>query len=100
MDWCGIKKKSLKKIVEECNKYIPVLEEVENKKIDNNGNNNILIEGDNFHALEVLNYTHHELIDLIYIDPPYNTGNKDFQYIDIDDGYRDIVNGWILCIKD
>lgn len=86
------KEKEPEKIVEECNKYIPVLEEVENKKIDNNGNNNILIEGDNFHALEVLNYTHHELIDLIYIDPPYNTGNKDFQYndkyIDIDDGYR------------
>lgn len=86
------KEKEPEKIVEECNKYIPVLEEVENKKIDNSGNNNILIEGDNFHALEVLNYTHHELIDLIYIDPPYNTGNKDFQYndkyIDIDDGYR------------
>lgn len=86
------KEKEPEKIVEECNKYIPVLEEVENKKIDNNGNNNILIEGDNFHVLEVLNYTHHELIDLIYIDPPYNTGNKDFQYndkyIDIDDGYR------------
>lgn len=86
------KEKEPEKIVEECNKYIPILEEVENKKIDNNGNNNILIEGDNFHALEVLNYTHHELIDLIYIDPPYNTGNKDFQYndkyIDIDDGYR------------
>lgn len=86
------KEKEPEKIVEECNKYIPVLEEVENKKIDNNGNNNILIEGDNFHALEVLNYTHHELIDLIYIDPPYNTGNNDFQYndkyIDIDDGYR------------
>lgn len=86
------KEEEPEKIVEECNKYIPVLEEVENKKIDNNGNNNILIEGDNFHALEVLNYTHHELIDLIYIDPPYNTGNKDFQYndkyIDIDDGYR------------
>ncbi len=43
---------------------------------------NILIEGDNFHSLSVLNYTHRKKIDVIYIDPPYNTGNKDFIYND------------------
>ncbi len=37
---------------------------------------NILIEGDNYRALQILNYTHNEKIDVIYIDPPYNTGNK------------------------
>lgn len=86
------KEKEPEKIVEECNKYIPVLKEVENKKIENDGDNNILIEGDNFHSLCVLNYTHRESIDVIYIDPPYNTGNRDFiyndNYIEIEDGYR------------
>lgn len=86
------KEKEPEKIVEECNQYIPVLTENENRKIENNGENNILIEGDNFHALSVLNYTHHESIDVIYIDPPYNTGNEDFvyndNYIDNEDGYR------------
>ena len=42
----------------------------------------ILIEGDNFHSLTCLNYTHHGKIDVIYIDPPYNTGNDDFVYRD------------------
>lgn len=50
-----------------------------------------MIEGDNYHALEILNYTHKEKIDVIYIDPPYNKG-KDFKYgdkwIDKEDGYR------------
>lgn len=86
------KEKEPEKIVEECNKYIPVLKEVNNKNINNDGDNNILIEGDNFHSLTVLNYTHKERIDVIYIDPPYNTGNNDFMYndkfIDEDDGYR------------
>ncbi len=53
---------------------------------------NILIEGDNYHALTLLQATHKEKIDVIYIDPPYNTGNKDFKYndryVDIEDGYR------------
>jgi len=42
----------------------------------------ILIEGDNYHALTCLNYTHKGKIDLIYIDPPYNTGNDGFKYKD------------------
>lgn len=55
-------------------------------------NKNILIEGDNYHALEILQYTHKGKIDVIYIDPPYNTGKKDFKYndkwIDETDGFR------------
>ncbi len=86
------KEKEPEKIVVECDKKIPILKEIKKKAINNGGHNNILIEGDNFHALSVLNYTHKESIDVIYIDPPYNTGKKDFiyndKYIDEDDGYR------------
>ena len=41
---------------------------------------NLMIEGDNYHALTCLNYTHQGKIDVIYIDPPYNTGAKDWKY--------------------
>lgn len=54
--------------------------------------NHILIEGDNLEALTTLSYTHEGAIDVIYIDPPYNTGNKDFIYndkfVDAEDEYR------------
>lgn len=43
---------------------------------------NLLIEGDNKDALRVLVSTHRHAIDCIYIDPPYNTGNRDFIYND------------------
>lgn len=81
-------------VVEQCKRELPVLKEVKNKAIakDKNGLVNILIEGDNYHALSVLNYTHKGKIDVIYIDPPYNTGAKDWKYnnafVDINDGYR------------
>ncbi|POH73450.1 site-specific DNA-methyltransferase [Arthrobacter glacialis] len=42
----------------------------------------VVINGENFHALEMLGYTHPESVNLIYIDPPYNTGNKTWQYND------------------
>lgn len=42
----------------------------------------LLIEGENYHALTCLNYTHKEKIDVIYIDPPYNTGSDGFRYKD------------------
>ncbi len=73
---------------------LPVLREIKNKEIITNSSYgvNILIEGDNYHVLSVLNYTHQNAIDLIYIDPPYNTGNNDFKYndsyVDKEDGYR------------
>ncbi|MDD5544941.1 MAG: site-specific DNA-methyltransferase [Acidobacteriia bacterium] len=81
-------------VVELCKTELPVLKEVKNKAITKgkNGPVNILIEGDNYHALSVLNYTHKGKIDVIYIDPPYNTGAKDWKYnndfVDINDGYR------------
>ena len=73
---------------------LPALKEVVKKRIDDDESkpNNILIEGDNYHALSVLNYTHQRKIDLIYIDPPYNTGNNDFIYsdrfVDREDSWR------------
>jgi len=73
---------------------LPVLKEVKNKEINTNSALpiNILIEGDNYHALSVLNYTHQGKVDVIYIDPPYNTGKNDFKYndkwIDENDSYR------------
>ncbi|MFA7285962.1 MAG: site-specific DNA-methyltransferase [Candidatus Paceibacterota bacterium] len=77
-----------------CEKQIPVLEKIKDRKIvtDNTSRTNFLIEGDNYHALSVLNYTHKGKIDVIYIDPPYNTGNKDFiyndDYVDREDSFR------------
>ena len=73
---------------------LPVLKKVKGKEIKTDPSKpvNILIEGDNYHALSVLNYTHQGKIDVIYIDPPYNTDNKDFKYndrwIDKNDSYR------------
>ncbi|OLI20181.1 site-specific DNA-methyltransferase [Xanthomonas oryzae] len=43
---------------------------------------NLIIEGDNYDALRALRMTHKGAIRCIYIDPPYNTGNKDFVYND------------------
>jgi len=77
-----------------CKEKLPVLKEVKNNEIitDKEKPVNLLIEGDNYHALSVLNYTHAKKVDVIYIDPPYNTGNKDFifndHYVDKEDAYR------------
>ncbi len=53
---------------------------------------NLIIEGDNFDALRALRMTHAGRVKCIYIDPPYNTGNRDFIYndrfVDKDDNYR------------
>jgi adenine-specific DNA-methyltransferase len=81
-------------IVIQCQENVPVLKEVKTRRIIKNDQspNNLLIEGDNYHALCVLNYTHKKNIDLIYIDPPYNTGAKNWKYnndyVDKDDEYR------------
>lgn len=70
----------------------PVLTEEKDLFIDNGGQINFLIEGDNLAALQLLEKTHKGKIDLIYIDPPYNTGNKDFVYddnfVDANDTFR------------
>jgi len=51
-----------------------------------------VINGENFHVLKALTYTHRGKIDVIYIDPPYNTGAKDWKYnndyVEGDDLYR------------
>ena len=52
---------------------------------------NFLLEGDNLHSLYLLEKTHRGKIDVIYIDPPYNTGNEDFIY---DDALIDTVDGF------
>ncbi|MDE6553758.1 MAG: site-specific DNA-methyltransferase [Muribaculaceae bacterium] len=74
---------------------LPVLVEDKDRALTEAGPdapNHILIEGDNLEALTTLAYTHAGKIDVIYIDPPYNTGNKDFiyndSYVDNEDSYR------------
>ena len=62
--------------------HTPVLTEDGSLFIDNGGQMNFLIEGDNLASLQLLEKTHKGKIDLIYIDPPYNTGKKDFRYDD------------------
>ncbi len=71
---------------------LPVLIEDKDRALIDAGSdapNHILIEGDNLEALTTLAYTHEGKIDVIYIDPPYNTGNKDFVY---NDDYVDAEN--------
>lgn len=86
--------KTKEQFEKEAENALPVLKEVEGKEIktDMQQPTNILIEGDNYHALSVLNYTHQGKIDVIYIDPPYNTGGRDFKfndnYVDKTDTYR------------
>ena len=81
-------------VIEDCKTKLPVLKEIESKTIikDKNQPTNLIIEGDNYHALSVLNYTHKEKIDVIYIDPPFNTGNKSWRYnnqfVEKDDNFR------------
>lgn len=72
----------------------PVFTEDKEREISalSEGRYNFLLEGDNLHSLRLLSKTHRNLIDFIYIDPPYNTGNNDFTYADRivgrDDGFR------------
>lgn len=72
--------------------HTPVLTEDSSLFIDNGGQMNFLIEGDNLASLKLLEKTHRGKIDLIYIDPPYNTGSQDFIYddcyVDTEDGFR------------
>jgi adenine-specific DNA-methyltransferase len=81
-------------VAELCKEKLPVLTEDTSKEIETDKENpvNILIEGDNYHALSVLNYTHAGKVDVIYIDPPYNTGAKTWKYnndyVDADDAFR------------
>lgn len=80
-------------VAEMCKTQLPVLKEIKDKELNNfDGPTNIIIEGDNYHSLSVLNYTHSKSVDVIYIDPPYNTGNRSWKYnnkyVDEDDSYK------------
>jgi len=64
---------------------LPVLVDVPERYVEGaspDSPHHVLIEGDNYNALTALQYTHAGKVDVIYIDPPYNTGNKDFSYQD------------------
>ena len=83
---------------------IPVFSEDINKGIDllEDESCHFLLEGDNLHSLYLLEKTHRNQIDVIYIDPPYNTGNKDFIYDDDiigdDDGFSH--SKWLSFMKE
>lgn len=72
--------------------HTPVLTEEADLFIDHGGQMNFLLEGDNLAALKLLEKTHRGKIKMIYIDPPYNTANKDFAYddtrVDLTDTFR------------
>ena len=72
------------RVDKELENQIPTFEEIKDKEIVSRPNEkfNFLLEGDNLHSLYLLEKTHKEKIDVIYIDPPYNTGNNDFTYGD------------------
>lgn len=83
------------KFEQESENALPILEVIKSKEIkevDKSKPTNVFIEGDNYHALSVLNFTHHGRVDVIYIDPPYNTGAKDWKYnnryVDDSDSFR------------
>ena len=83
---------------------IPVFIEDKNRKIVGNADSddyNFLLEGDNLHSLHLLEKTHTGKIDVIYIDPPYNTGAKNWKYnnnyIDSNDAYKH--SKWISMMK-
>jgi len=80
---------------------IPFLNEEKDLFVDNGGNVNFLIEGDNLASLHLLEKTHREKIDVIYIDPPYNTGAKNWKYnndyVDGNDTFRH--SKWLSFMK-
>ena len=73
-------------VEEQLRSMLPVFKEIKERAIiseNTDAPNHILIEGDNLHALTALSYTHEGKIDVIYIDPPYNTGKEnEFRYND------------------
>ena len=91
-------------VEERLREELPVLREVKNKAIlsdEPDAPNHILIEGDNLEALTALSYTHEGKIDVIYIDPPYNTGARNWKYnndfVDSEDGYKH--SKWIGWVR-
>lgn len=73
-------------------------------EVKNAPDNNLwhtLIEADNYHALQLLVYLYGGMVDCIYIDPPYNTGDKSWKYnndfVDSNDSYRH--SKWLSMMK-
>lgn len=91
------------RVDKELETQIPTFEEIKEKEVvfDTEEKYNFLLEGDNLHSLYLLEKTHKGKIDVIYIDPPYNTGNKDFVYdddfVEVEDGFRH--SKWISFIE-
>ena len=82
-------------VAKRCDSELPLLKEDSSREIvcDPKLPYNIIIEGDNYHSLYALSFTHKKSIDVIYIDPPYNTGKKkEWKYndcwVDVNDSYR------------
>ena len=82
-------------VAKRCDSELPLLKEDNTKEIvcDSSLPYNIIIEGDNYYSLYALSFTHKKSIDVIYIDPPYNTGKKkEWKYndswVDENDKYR------------
>lgn len=90
-------------VEEELRENLPILKEVKDKAIvaDDSFPNHILIEGDNLHALTALTFTHEGKIDVVYADPPYNTGNNSWKYnnryIDDEDPFKH--SKWIAFME-
>lgn len=96
----------LEDVEEKLRTHLPVLKEIKERAIINDTEeakhpNHILIEGDNLHALTSLTFTHEGKIDSIYLDPPYNTGAKDWRYnndyVVAEDSYRH--SKWIAFME-
>ncbi len=91
-------------IVRQVEAELPVIEEVPERAIEKlkDAPTNFVIEGDNYHSLSVLNYTHTGKVDVIYADPPYNTGSNTWVYnnriVDSNDTYRH--SKWLTFMRE
>lgn len=91
-------------IADQCERELPLLTEDKTKEIVNDPSKpiNFIFEGDNYHTLYTLNFTHRKKIDLIYIDPPYNTGKENEwryndKWVDKNDKFRH--SNWLSFIS-
>ena len=84
----------IESVIQQCEAELPVLDELPKRAITAapGEKTNFILEGDNYHSLSILNYTHAGMVSAIYIDPPYNTGQEDFiyndNYVDREDTFR------------
>jgi len=91
-------------IANKCERELPVLSEDKSKEIikDTTKPTNFILEGDNYHTLYTLSFTHKKKIDVIYIDPPYNTGKENEwryndKWVDNNDKFRH--SNWLSFIN-